>query len=82
VRGPQVRQIRIHALDAGAEPPTMTIDVDLAGRRYIQDRDTAAVLYGSQSKLVQFGERWTLALTGDAAQPWRIVSVDSPVGRA
>ena len=82
VRGPEIRQIRIHALDAAAEPPTMTIDVDLAGRRYIQDRDTTAVLSGSQSKRVTFTERWTLALTGDGAQPWRIVRVDSPVGHA
>jgi len=82
VRGPEIRQIRIHALDAAAEPPTMTIDVDLAGRRYIQDRDTTAVLSGSQSKHVNFTERWTLALTGDETQPWRIVRVDSPVGRA
>ena len=59
-------------LDAAAEPPTMTIDVDLAGRRYIQDRDTTAVLSGSQSRRVNFTERWTLALTGDQSQPWRI----------
>ena len=42
VRGPRVRQIRITGLDAAAEPPTMTIDVELEGRRYIEDRDTAA----------------------------------------
>jgi predicted lipid-binding transport protein (Tim44 family) len=82
VRGPQVSQIRIHALDAAADPPTMTIDVDLTGRRYIQDRDTAAVLSGSQNRAVNFTERWTLALTGDEAQPWRIVAVDTPVGLA
>lgn len=80
VRGPEVRQIRIHALDAGAEPPTMTLDVDLAGRRYIQDRSTAAVLSGSQTRVSEFSERWTLALTGDGAQPWRLIRVDTPVG--
>ena len=41
VRGLEVRQITIAALDAAAEPPTMTIDVELAGRRYLEDRDTA-----------------------------------------
>jgi predicted lipid-binding transport protein (Tim44 family) len=75
VRGPEVRQIRIHALDAAAAPPTMTLDVDLAGRRYIQDRDTAAVLSGSQTKVTHFTERWTMALSGDEDQPWRLVRV-------
>ena len=31
----------------------MTIDVDLAGRRYIEDRDTTAVLSGSQTRRVE-----------------------------
>jgi predicted lipid-binding transport protein (Tim44 family) len=82
VRGPEVRQIRIHALDAAAEPPTMTLDIDLAGRRYIQDRDTAAVVSGSQTRVSSFTERWTLALTGQDAEPWRLVRVDTPVSRA
>jgi predicted lipid-binding transport protein (Tim44 family) len=80
VRGPQVRQIRILALDAAAQPPTMTIEVDLTGRRYIEERDTARVLSGSQSRATNFTERWTLALDGDESQPWRIASVGSPAG--
>jgi predicted lipid-binding transport protein (Tim44 family) len=60
----------------------MTIEVDLTGRRYIEDRDTTAVLAGSQSRETSFTERWTLALDGDAAQPWRIVAARSPVARA
>jgi predicted lipid-binding transport protein (Tim44 family) len=82
VRGPEIRRIRILGLDAGAEPPTMTIAVDIRGRRYIEDRDTTAVLSGSRSHAVGFTEHWTLALTGDDAQPWRLVSVDSAVGQA
>ncbi len=78
VRGPQVSRIRIHALDASAEPATMTIDVDLRGRRYIEDRDTTQVLAGSSTRLSGFTERWTLAVTDDAAEPWRIVSVQTP----
>jgi predicted lipid-binding transport protein (Tim44 family) len=78
VRGAQVSRIRIVALDAAAEPATMTIDVDLRGRRYIEDRDTTQVLAGSSTRLVGFTERWTLAVTGDAAEPWRIVSVQTP----
>jgi predicted lipid-binding transport protein (Tim44 family) len=78
VRGPQVRQIRIVALDAAAQPPTMTVEVDLTGRRYIEERDTTRVLSGSQSRATNFTERWTLALDGDESQPWRIASVGSP----
>jgi predicted lipid-binding transport protein (Tim44 family) len=82
VRGPVVNRIRVVHLDAGAEPPTMTVEVDLSGRRYIQNRDTAAVLAGSQTRKTSFTERWTLSLTDDPAQPWRITSVASPVGLA
>ena len=82
VRGPQVRQIRIIALDAAATPPTMTIEVDLTGRRYLEDRDTAAVLGGSQSRATNFTEHWTLALDGDEKEPWRIASVGSPLARS
>jgi predicted lipid-binding transport protein (Tim44 family) len=81
VRGPKVKQIRIEALDAAAEPPTMTIDVELSGKRYLEDRDTTATIAGSQFRETSFTERWTLALDGDASQPWRIASVGSSVTR-
>jgi predicted lipid-binding transport protein (Tim44 family) len=81
VRGPRVRQIRITALDAAATPPTMTIEVDLEGRRYLEERDTAAVVAGSQSRKTSFTEHWTLVLDGDASQPWRIAAVGTPIGR-
>jgi predicted lipid-binding transport protein (Tim44 family) len=77
VRGPQVKRIRITGLDAAGTPPTMTIEVDLEGRRYLEDRDSAAVVAGSQSRRTSFTERWTLALDGDSAQPWRIATVGS-----
>jgi len=64
--------------DAGAEPATMTVDVDLRGRRYIEDRDTTKVLAGSSTRLVGFTERWTFAVTDDQEQPWRIVTVQTP----
>ena len=79
VRGPHVKQIRITALDAGASPPTMSIEVDLEGRRYIENRDTTEVVAGSQSRKTSFTEHWTLALDGDAAQPWRIAAVGRPL---
>jgi predicted lipid-binding transport protein (Tim44 family) len=78
VRGPEVRRIRIVALDAAASPPTMTIDVELTGRRYLEDRDTAAVVSGSQTRVVKFTEHWTLALEGTDEQPWQIAQVGTP----
>jgi predicted lipid-binding transport protein (Tim44 family) len=80
VRGPQVARIRIVGLDAAAEPATMMVEVDLTGRRYIENRDTTAVVAGSRSKATSFTERWTFSLTDDEAQPWRITAVGAPVG--
>lgn len=82
VRGPVVNRIRIVHLDAAAEPPTMTVEVDLTGRRYVENRDTAAVLAGSRTRKTSFTERWTLSLAGDEAQPWRISAVGEPAGLA
>jgi len=81
VRGLEVRHIQIASLDAAAEPPTMTVDVELTGRRYLEDRDTAAVVSGSRSRAVKFTERWILALDGPADQPWRIAAVGVPAAR-
>ncbi len=82
VRGPKVKRIAVTALDAGGDPPTMAIEVEIVGRRYIEDRDTSAVLAGSQTRESNFTEHWTLALSGDTAAPWRIVAVGTPVARA
>jgi predicted lipid-binding transport protein (Tim44 family) len=82
VRGPVVNRIRIVSLDAGAEPPTMTVEVDLTGRRYVENRDTTAVLAGSRTRKTSFTERWTMSVTGDVQQPWRITAVGDPVGLA
>jgi predicted lipid-binding transport protein (Tim44 family) len=82
VRGPVVNRIRIVGLDAASEPPAMTVEVDLTGRRYLEDRDTTAVVAGSKSRASSFTERWTMTLDGDAAQPWRITAVGDPVGLA
>jgi predicted lipid-binding transport protein (Tim44 family) len=78
VRGPEVKQIKIVGLDAGSEPPTMTIELDIRGRRYVQDRDTTRILSGSSTRSIQFTERWALALTDDSQMPWRITSVQAP----
>jgi predicted lipid-binding transport protein (Tim44 family) len=75
VRGPRIRRVHIAALDAAAKPPTMTIDVEVTGTRYVQNRDTADVVAGSDSRATDFTERWTMALDGPDEQPWRIAGV-------
>jgi predicted lipid-binding transport protein (Tim44 family) len=57
----------------------MSVEVDLEGRRYLENRDTTTIVAGSQSRATSFSEHWTLALSGDASEPWRIASVDAPV---
>jgi predicted lipid-binding transport protein (Tim44 family) len=73
VRGPRIKALRIVALDAASEPPTMAVEVDVRGRRYVQDRDTAAVLSGDDKKERDFTEHWLMSLSGDDRNPWRIV---------
>ena len=82
VRGPEVRRIRIVNLDAGAQPPAMTVEVELHGRRYIEDRDTTAILAGSQSRAATFTEQWTFSLDGDERQPWLLTAVGGTVPHA
>jgi predicted lipid-binding transport protein (Tim44 family) len=75
VRGPLVKRIEIAAVDVDRAPATMTVDVELGGRRYVEDRDTAAVVSGSKDTASAYTERWTLALDGPAEAPWRIVGI-------
>lgn len=78
VRGPRVTEIRITSLDAQADPPSMQLEVQLEGRRYIEDRDTTALVSGSQSSVAHFTEHWTMGLSEDKDQPWRIIAVGAP----
>jgi predicted lipid-binding transport protein (Tim44 family) len=75
VRGARVTELRIAALDPHAEPATMTAAVTIAGRRYVEDRDTAAVLGGSKTTDSTTRQHWTFALSGDERTPWRLVAV-------
>jgi predicted lipid-binding transport protein (Tim44 family) len=74
VRGPSVRELRILSLDAQRTPAEMTVELEVEGSRYIEDRDTTAVVSGSPHKSAAFREHWRLALDGDDAHPWRIIS--------
>jgi predicted lipid-binding transport protein (Tim44 family) len=56
----------------------MSVELDVEGRRYIENRDTTELLAGSRSRATTFTEHWTFALDGDASEPWRIVTVGAP----
>ena len=74
VRGPRIREMRIAALDRTVEPPAFTVELDVTGRRYVEDRDTLELLSGSKDSETTFTESWRLTLSGDAANPWRIAA--------
>jgi predicted lipid-binding transport protein (Tim44 family) len=74
VRGPRVKRIRIEGVRVEAAPATMTVEVELGGSRYVEDRDTTTVVSGSKDRATTFTERWTLALDGPPDSPWRIVT--------
>jgi predicted lipid-binding transport protein (Tim44 family) len=82
VRGPKVKRIRVVGLDAAATPPTMTIEVDLMGHRYVEDRATTSVVSGSRSREVGFTEHWMFALDGPPSQPWRLTAAGAPLAQA
>jgi predicted lipid-binding transport protein (Tim44 family) len=75
VRGPRILAVRITGLDPAATPPTFAVEVDVRGRRYLEHRDTQAVVGGSRDREVTFTEHWTLALEGAGDWPWRIAAV-------
>jgi predicted lipid-binding transport protein (Tim44 family) len=73
VRGPRVKRIQIDSVQVDPVPATMTVEVELGGSRYVEDRDTTTVVSGSKDRATTFTERWTLALDGPPDSPWRIV---------
>ena len=75
VRGPRLEGVAIEQLLPTPEPARMTLAVRVRGRRYTEDRDTAAVLSGSRERETTFTERWTMALDGTDDTPWRLVGV-------
>ncbi len=78
VRGPRIEQVRIADLDAAATPPTIGVELSVRGRRYVEHRDTAAVVSGSRDTETAFTERWVLALDGEGEWPWRIAATGAP----
>ncbi len=79
VRGLELRRLSIAALDAAADPPSMIVEAEIAGRRYTEDRDTTTVLSGSKDRQSVFTERWRLELDGRDDTPWRIAAFESGI---
>ena len=73
VRGPVLKSLRIVAIDAHSTPATMTVQAELTGRRYRENRDTTTVIDGSKDDETTFTESWTMALDGNDETPWRLV---------
>jgi predicted lipid-binding transport protein (Tim44 family) len=73
VRGPQLERMTLVALEGESDPPRMVVEVALSGRRYVEDRNTVAVLEGSRDAMARWTERWTFALDGADTTPWRMV---------
>jgi predicted lipid-binding transport protein (Tim44 family) len=75
VRGPMVRRVEVAHLDVTHTPPQLRVDAELGGVRYVEDRDTVAVLEGSKDHPTAFMEQFTLALVDAAdARPWQVVA--------
>ena len=72
VRGPRVKQIKILGVDVGRDPATMDVQVEVSGSRYVEDRDTAAVVRGHKDRPQLFVEQWRLTLDGPGDAPWRL----------
>ncbi len=83
VRGPRLERMTLVALDGERHPPQMVVELRLAGRRYLEDRDTIAVVEGSRDAERRWTERWSFALddAGGAAAPWSLVSATDAPGR-
>jgi predicted lipid-binding transport protein (Tim44 family) len=77
VRGPVLKSVRIARIDAHGTPPTMTVEAEVTGRRYRENRDTTIVVNGSKDKETKFTESWTMALDGNDKTPWRLVGSNS-----
>jgi hypothetical protein len=66
VRGPALERLEVAQLDRAS----LTIAATIRGRRYVEDRDTLALVRGSRDGEQSFVERFVL-VPGDTV-PWRI----------
>lgn len=72
VRGPRVERLTLTALDAATDPPSLTVELEVHGRRYVEDRETLEVQSGRPDTETKWLERWRLELDGEEQNPWKI----------
>ena len=65
---------RAKALENDCEPPRMHVEAHLHGARYVEDRDTAAVRFGSRERPADFTQQWVFSLEVPPDAPWRLVA--------
>jgi predicted lipid-binding transport protein (Tim44 family) len=82
VRGLALKALRITAVEAAADPPAVTVEGEITGARYLEDRDTTTVLSGDKDQAAEFTERWRLTLDGRDETPWRLAGFESEPTRA
>lgn len=80
VRGPKLETLKITALEGKTTPPTMDVAAQVRGRRYVEDRDTAAVVSGSKDSESTFTVGLRMALDGEGPAAWKVVAAGAPVG--
>jgi predicted lipid-binding transport protein (Tim44 family) len=72
VRGPRLEEVRILELDSHSSPPSFTVEARVRGRRWVEDRDTVAVVSGDPDSETTFSRRWRLVLSDSSGSPWRL----------
>ena len=80
VRGPKLEELRIVALDNDAAPPAFTVEARVRGRRYVENRDTLALVSGNRDRETTFTQRLELVLAGSGDNPWRVRAARTTVG--
>jgi predicted lipid-binding transport protein (Tim44 family) len=74
IRGPRLEKTTITHLDADAPTPTVTVEAEITARRYRENRATAAIEAGSQTRATRFTQALTFALTDAKERPWQLVA--------
>jgi hypothetical protein len=72
VRGLGVRGIHPVGLDTDSTPPTVTVEIDLYGVVYVEDRATTTVVTGDKVDPGRIREQWILTLDEAVETRWRL----------
>ena len=56
------------------DPIRVAVDAKVTGVRYIEDRDTLAVVAGAKDRETTFIQRFVLQLDDDPERPWMLVA--------